>query len=105
MVSSRHCLKNILTHSLPPPQLQNKVDEALRFMKAIGVDVNSPTFASTDFFVAHEALLLPYEEALSRVDSTSGDHYACSGHMVCTYMYACVHVYMCMIEYECNLLL
>jgi len=54
----------------------------LRFMKAIGVDVNSPTFASTDFFVAHEALLLPYEEALSRVDSTSGDHYACSGHMV-----------------------
>jgi 3-deoxy-D-arabino-heptulosonate 7-phosphate (DAHP) synthase class II len=51
-------------------------------MKAIGVDVGSPTFASTDFFVAHEALLLPYEEALARVDSTTGDTYACSGHMV-----------------------
>jgi 3-deoxy-D-arabino-heptulosonate 7-phosphate (DAHP) synthase class II len=35
-----------------------------------------------DFYTAHEALLLPYEEALTRVDSTSGHHYDCSAHML-----------------------
>lgn len=59
-----------------------KVDESLRFMKAIGVDTRSPTFAQVDFFTAHECLLLPYEEALTREDSTTGRHYDCSAHML-----------------------
>jgi len=59
-----------------------KVDESLRFMKAIGVDTSEDTFTKTDFYVAHECLLLPYEEALTRMDSTTGKYYDCSGHML-----------------------
>lgn len=59
-----------------------KVEEALRFIKAIGVDTSAPQFTSTDFYVAHECLLLQYEEALTRRDSTTGDWYDCSAHMV-----------------------
>ncbi len=43
-----------------------KVDESLRFMKAIGVDTSAATFTKTDFYTAHECLLLPYEQALTR---------------------------------------
>jgi 3-deoxy-7-phosphoheptulonate synthase len=43
-------------------RLAEKVDDALRFIKAIGVDTTSAPFISTDFFISHEALLLPYEE-------------------------------------------
>jgi len=60
----------------------NKVDESLRFMKAIGVDTGSPAFTKTDFFTAHECLLLPYEQALTRLDSTTGRYYDCSAHML-----------------------
>ena len=59
-----------------------KVDESLRFMKAIGVDTGSTNFKQTDFFTAHECLLLPYEEALTRIDSTTGRYYDCSAHML-----------------------
>jgi len=59
-----------------------KVDESLRFMKAIGVDTNTANFKQTDFFTAHECLLLPYEEALTRIDSTTGRFYDCSAHML-----------------------
>lgn len=59
-----------------------KVDESLRFMKAIGVDTASPGFRKTDFFTSHECMLLPYEEALTRLDSTSGRWYDCSAHML-----------------------
>jgi len=59
-----------------------KVDESLRFMKAIGVDTGSPAFTKTDFFTAHECLLLPYEQALTRLDSTTGRWYDCSAHML-----------------------
>ncbi|CAJ1959928.1 unnamed protein product [Cylindrotheca closterium] len=59
-----------------------KVDESLRFMKAIGVDTASPSFTKTDFFTAHECLLLPYEQALTRMDSTTGRWYDCSSHML-----------------------
>lgn len=59
-----------------------KVDESLRFMKAIGVDTSSAAFKQTDFFTAHECLLLPYEEALTRADSISGRYYDCSAHML-----------------------
>jgi 3-deoxy-7-phosphoheptulonate synthase len=59
-----------------------KVDESLRFMKAIGVDTSAPAFTKTDFFTAHECLLLPYEQALTRMDSTTGKWYDCSSHML-----------------------
>jgi len=59
-----------------------KVDESLRFMKAIGVDTSASNFKQTDFFTAHECLLLPYEEALTRIDSTTGRFYDCSAHML-----------------------
>jgi 3-deoxy-7-phosphoheptulonate synthase len=60
----------------------SKVDESLRFMKAIGVDTSGDDFTKTDFFTAHECLLLPYEQALTRKDSTTGKWYDCSAHML-----------------------
>jgi 3-deoxy-7-phosphoheptulonate synthase len=52
-------------------------------MTACGVDTAAlPTLHKTDFFTSHEALLLPYEEALTRRDPMSGDRYATSAHMI-----------------------
>jgi len=64
-------------------ELGDKISEALDFMSAVGV--TSATHAEmhrVDFFTSHEALLLNYEEALTRVDSTSGDWYDTSAHML-----------------------
>ncbi|HRE20132.1 MAG TPA: 3-deoxy-7-phosphoheptulonate synthase class II [Rhabdaerophilum sp.] len=64
-------------------ELANRITEALDFMRAIGVSADThPEMQQTDFFTSHEALLLGYEQALTRVDSTSGDWYATSGHML-----------------------
>lgn len=61
----------------------DKITEALDFMRAVGITADSaPQLRSTEFFTSHEALLLGYEEALTRVDSTTGEHYATSGHMI-----------------------
>jgi 3-deoxy-7-phosphoheptulonate synthase len=60
----------------------DKVDESLRFMKAIGVDTRSPTFTQCNFYTAHECLLLPYEQALTRQDSITNRWYDCSSHML-----------------------
>ncbi|MEZ5759391.1 MAG: 3-deoxy-7-phosphoheptulonate synthase class II [Emcibacteraceae bacterium] len=62
--------------------LADRIDEALSFMEACGIDPNSNALQGTDFYVSHEALLLRYEEALTRVDSTTGDWYDTSGHML-----------------------
>jgi 3-deoxy-7-phosphoheptulonate synthase len=52
-------------------------------MKACGINAETaPQLRQTDFFTSHEALLLGYEQALTRIDSTSGDWYATSGHML-----------------------
>ncbi len=52
-------------------------------MRACGIDADTvPQLRSTDFFTSHEALLLGFEQAMTRVDSTSGNWYATSGHMV-----------------------
>ena len=52
-------------------------------MRACGLDLEShPELRTTDFYTSHEALLLGYEQAMTRVDSTSGDWYCTSGHMV-----------------------
>ena len=57
--------------------------ETLRFMRAIGLTPdNTPQLRSTSFYTSHEALLLGYEQAMTRIDSTSGDWYATSGHFL-----------------------
>jgi 3-deoxy-7-phosphoheptulonate synthase len=65
-------------------RLADRIEQALDFMTACGFTKEAVPhmLKETDFYTCHEALLLPYEEALTRVDSTSGDHYACSGHFV-----------------------
>ncbi|OJF93437.1 class II 3-deoxy-7-phosphoheptulonate synthase [Pararhizobium antarcticum] len=64
-------------------KLADRISETMDFMKAIGITPESnPNLRETDFFTSHEALLLGYEQALTRVDSTSGDWYATSGHMI-----------------------
>jgi 3-deoxy-7-phosphoheptulonate synthase len=64
-------------------QLAEEIDRALRFMKACGVDTSSqPDLHQVDFFTSHEALILGYEEALTRKDSLTGDWYDCSAHML-----------------------
>lgn len=64
-------------------KLANRISESIDFMKAIGITPEShPKLSETDFFTSHEALLLGYEQALTRVDSTTGDYYATSGHMI-----------------------
>ncbi|MFI4975340.1 MAG: class II 3-deoxy-7-phosphoheptulonate synthase [Caulobacterales bacterium] len=64
-------------------ELSDKLSEALDFMAAVGVNPESfPAMRQVEFFTAHEALLLAYEEALTRVDSTSGDWYDTSAHLV-----------------------
>ncbi|KAH0711439.1 hypothetical protein KY289_007398 [Solanum tuberosum] len=63
-------------------ELAHRVDEALGFMAAAGLTVDHPIMSTTDFWTSHECLLLPYEQALTREDSTSGLFYDCSAHMV-----------------------
>jgi 3-deoxy-7-phosphoheptulonate synthase len=62
--------------------LCGRIDEALEFMAACGITAQSaPQIAETELYTSHDAMLLAYEEALTRVDSTTGDWYACSGHL------------------------
>jgi len=64
-------------------ELADRITETLGFMRAIGLDPEThQELRQTDFYTSHEALLLGYEQALTRVDSTTGDHYATSGHMI-----------------------
>jgi 3-deoxy-7-phosphoheptulonate synthase len=64
-------------------ELSDKISESLAFMEAIGVTPQShPDLARVEFFTSHEALLLGFEEAMTRVDSTSGDWYDVSAHLV-----------------------
>jgi 3-deoxy-7-phosphoheptulonate synthase len=64
-------------------ELANRLDETLAFMAACGITADTtPQIRETDFFTSHEALLLPFEEALTRIDSTTGDWYDVSAHML-----------------------
>ena len=63
--------------------LAHQIQESLNFMEALGVTSNNtPQLRKVSFYTSHEALLLPYEEALTRIDSTSGDVYDTSAHFV-----------------------
>lgn len=64
-------------------ELANKIDDAISFMGALGLTPeNTPALRQTAFYTSHEALLLGYEEALTRRDSITNDWYATSGHML-----------------------
>jgi len=62
--------------------LAGRVDEAIAFMLACGMDPAAATLRETEFYVSHECLLLDYEQALTREDSTTGLWYDCSGHFL-----------------------
>ena len=64
-------------------ELADKISETLGFMEAIGITADrNPELHRVEFYTSHEALLLNYEEALTRVDSTTGDWYDTSAHML-----------------------
>ena len=60
-----------------------RIEELLGFMTACGIDpARTPQLRTTAIYTAHDALLLPYEEALTRQDSLTGDWYGCSAHLL-----------------------
>ena len=61
-------------------KMADEIGRALAFMKSAGVDPES--FKSVDFFASHEALIMEYEKALTRIDSRTGDAYDVSGHFI-----------------------
>ncbi|MBL8782655.1 MAG: 3-deoxy-7-phosphoheptulonate synthase class II [Alphaproteobacteria bacterium] len=63
--------------------LADRISETLEFMEACGITPDSaPQLRTTEFYTSHEALLLGYEQAMTRIDSTSGDWYDTSAHML-----------------------
>lgn len=63
--------------------LANRINDALRFMEACGINSETvPTLKETEFYTSHEALLLPYEESMTRQDSLTGQWYDTSAHML-----------------------
>lgn len=64
-------------------ELSSEIERALGFMRACGIDTeNYPALHSVDVYTSHEALILGYEEALTRQDSLTGQWYDCSAHML-----------------------
>lgn len=63
-------------------RLAKQISQAIRFMETIGISSEIPQINQTQLFTSHEALLLQYEEALTRMDSITGDWYDCSAHML-----------------------
>ncbi len=64
-------------------ELADRITETIGFMRAIGIDAErNSKLRETDFYTSHESLLLGYEQAMTRIDSTSGDYYSTSGHML-----------------------
>ena len=63
-------------------RMAKQISQAIRFMETIGISAETPQINQTQLFTSHEALLLQYEEALTRTDSITGDWYDCSAHML-----------------------
>ena len=63
-------------------RMAKQISQAIRFMETIGISADTPQINQTQLFTSHEALLLQYEEALTRMDSITGDWYDCSAHML-----------------------
>ena len=63
--------------------MANRIQDTIDFMEAAGISRDTThEFSTVEFYTSHEALLLEYEEALARLDSTSGQWIAGSGHMI-----------------------
>jgi 3-deoxy-7-phosphoheptulonate synthase len=63
--------------------MSDRIEDALNFMEVCGItSQTAPSIRETQLFTSHEALLLNYEEALSRIDSFTGKRYNCSAHFV-----------------------
>jgi 3-deoxy-7-phosphoheptulonate synthase len=63
--------------------ISQKIEESIKFMNACGInEKNTRELRETDFYTSHEALLLPYEEAFTRIDSTTGDWYNVNSHFL-----------------------
>ncbi|MBU0729849.1 MAG: 3-deoxy-7-phosphoheptulonate synthase class II [Proteobacteria bacterium] len=81
-----HAWNNEFVKNSPQGRLYDKVardiDNALNFMRVVGLDTDVPQLNQATFFTSHEALLLGYEQAMTRCDSTTGDWYDCSAHML-----------------------
>lgn len=59
-----------------------RISEALHFMETCGIPLTEPIMTSTEVFTSHEGLLLPYEQALTRMDPQTGEYFCGSGHFV-----------------------
>jgi len=71
------------TEGLRYERIASEIDRALRFMAACGIDLGKEEgLHEVDFWTSHEALILPYEECLTRQDSLTGDWYDCSAHLL-----------------------
>ncbi|MEA1937809.1 MAG: 3-deoxy-7-phosphoheptulonate synthase class II [Pseudomonadota bacterium] len=63
--------------------LADRIDQSLSFMEACGITgETAPQIRETNYYISHEALLLPYEQAMTRVDSTTGDWYDVGAHLL-----------------------
>ena len=63
--------------------MANQINEAMDFMAACGItSLTAPQMGMVNFYTSHEALLLGFEQALTRLDSTSGEYYDTSAHML-----------------------
>ena len=64
-------------------EIEDKISDALAFMEACGINSdNNRRLRTVNFYTSHEALLLPFEEAMTRVDSTTGEYHDTSAHLV-----------------------
>ena len=64
-------------------EIANRIQDTIDFMAAAGIDAETThEFSTVEFYTSHESLLLEYEEALTRIDSTTGKWLAGSGHMI-----------------------
>jgi len=64
-------------------EISTKIDHSMKFMAACGLNSNTmPQLHQTTLYTSHEALLLNYEEALTRKDTDTGEYYDCSAHML-----------------------
>jgi len=64
-------------------EISKKIEDSINFMKACGInEENTRELGETDFYTSHESLLLPYEQAFTRIDSTTGDWYNVSSHFL-----------------------
>ncbi|MDF1613960.1 class II 3-deoxy-7-phosphoheptulonate synthase [Desulfurivibrio dismutans] len=81
-----HAWNNEFVKNSPQGQmyerLASQIERAINFMRVVGLDTSMPQLTQASFFTSHEALLLGYEESLTRQDSTTGDWYDCSAHML-----------------------